>query len=53
MTKTFDRSDPSHDLNDRKEVRRYLEACTEQDPGGGILLRAAPSDIARTYYTPT
>ena len=49
MTETFERWDPSHDLNDREEMRRYLEACTELDPGDGSLIRAALNDIARAY----
>ena len=49
MTETFERWDPSRDLNDREDVRRYLEACTEEDPGDGSLIRAALNDIARAY----
>ena len=49
MTETLVRRDPSRDLNDREEVRRYREACTEQDPGDGRLLRAALNDIARAH----
>ena len=49
MTETFERWDAARDLNDREEVRRYLEACTEQDPGDGSLIRAALNDIARAY----
>ena len=49
MTVTFERWDPSRDLNDREEMRRYLEACTEQDPGDGSLIRAALNDIARAH----
>ena len=35
--------------HDRDDVRRYLEACTEQDPGYGSLIRAALNDIARAH----
>ena len=49
MTETFERWDPPRDLNDREEVRRYLVACTEQDPGDGSLIRAALNDIARAH----
>ena len=30
-----------------KDARLYLEACAEEDPGNGSLIRAALSDIAR------
>ena len=30
-----------------EDARLYLEACAEEDPGDGSLLRAAPHDIAR------
>ena len=30
-------------------MRRYLEACTEEDPGDGSLIRAALNDIARAH----
>ena len=49
MTETFERWDPSRNLNDREEVRRYLEECTEQDPGDGSLISAALNDIARAH----
>ena len=49
MTETFERWDAARDLKDREEVRRYLEACTEQDPGDGSLIRAALNDIARAH----
>ena len=49
MTETFARWDPSRDLNDREEVRRYLEECTEQDPGDVSLISAALNDIARAH----
>ena len=49
MTETFEKWDAARDLSDREDVRRYLEACTEQDPGDGSLIRAALNDIARAY----
>ena len=49
MTETFERLDPSRDLNDHEEVRQYLKACTDQDPGEGSLIRAALNDIARAH----
>ena len=49
MTETFEKRDPSRDLNDREDLRRYQEACTEQDPGDSRLIRAALNDIARAH----
>ena len=49
MTETFEKWDGARDLRDREDVRRYLEACTEQDPGDGSLIRAALNDIARAH----
>ena len=34
-------------LGTREDARLYLEACNEEDPGDGSLIRAALSDIAR------
>ena len=34
-------------LRTPEDIRLYLEACAEQDPGGGSLLRAALHDITR------
>ena len=31
----------------KEDVRLYLEACAEEDPGDGSLIRAALNDIAR------
>jgi len=47
MSETFTRWDPTRHLNTREDVRAYLDACTEQDPGDGSLIRAALNDIAR------
>tara|TARA_A100001391_G_scaffold204946_2_gene202678 strand:+ start:4427 stop:4612 length:186 start_codon:yes stop_codon:yes gene_type:complete len=38
---------PSHYLEDREDMILYLNACIEEDPGDGSLIRAALSDIAR------
>jgi probable addiction module antidote protein len=32
---------------DKEDVRFYLEACAEEDPGDGSLICAALNDIAR------
>ena len=37
----------SEHLRTREDARLYLEACAEEDPGDGSLIRAALNDIAR------
>ena len=39
--------DASEYINTEERARLYLEACTEEDPGDGSLIRAALNDIAR------
>lgn len=34
-------------LRTKEDARLYLEACAEEDPGDGSLIRAALNDIAR------
>ena len=47
MAETFTRWDVADHLQSKEDVRRYLEACAEEDPGDGSLIRAALNDIAR------
>ena len=47
MPETFTRWDVTDDLRTKVDVRLYLEACAEEDPGDGSLIRAALNDIAR------
>ena len=47
MTETFSKWDAAEHLNTREDARLYLEACAEEDPGDGSLIRAALRDIAR------
>ena len=47
MTETFTDWDAAQHLRTREDARLYLEACAEEDPGDGSLIRAALSDIAR------
>ena len=47
MTEAFVRWDAADHLTDEEDVRLYLEACAEEDPGDGSLIRAALNDIAR------
>ena len=47
MPETFTKWDAAEHLNTKEDVRLYLEACAEEDPGDGSLIRAALNDIAR------
>ena len=47
MKETFTRWDPLDHLKTDEDFRLYLEACAEEDPGDGSLIRAALNDIAR------
>ena len=47
MAETFTRWDAADHLRNAEDVRLYLEACAEEDPGDGSLIRAALNDIAR------
>ena len=47
MTETFTRWDAAEHLHRKEDARLYLEACAEEDPGDGSLVRAALNDIAR------
>ena len=47
MTEAFTKWDVTEHLRTREDARLYLEACAEEDPGDGSLIRAALNDIAR------
>ena len=47
MPETFTKWDAVEHLRTKEDVRLYLEACAEEDPGDGSLIRAALNDIAR------
>ena len=47
MAEMFTRWDVADHLQSKEEARLYLEACAEEDPGDGSLIRAALNDIAR------
>ena len=47
MTETFSRWDAAEHLRTPEDVRLYLAACTDEDPGDGSLIRAALNDVAR------
>ena len=47
MTETFTRWEITDHLLTKEDVRLYLEASAEEDPGDGSLIRVALNDIAR------
>ncbi len=47
MTEAFTRWEVTEHLRSVEDARLYLEACAEEDPGDGSLIRAALNDIAR------
>lgn len=47
IPKGFSRWDAADGLNTEADMQLYLEACLEEDPGDGSLIRAALGDIAR------
>ncbi len=47
MTESFTKWDVTEHLCTQEDVRLYLEACTEEDPGDGSLICAALNDIAQ------
>ncbi|MDO9115073.1 MAG: putative addiction module antidote protein [Polaromonas sp.] len=46
-TEKFTRWDPVDDLKTDEDVALYFQACVDEDPGDGSLVRAALGDIAR------
>ncbi len=48
MNGTFTRWDAAEHLRTPEDARLYLEACAEEDPGDGSVIRAALNDIARS-----
>lgn len=47
MPQAFTRWDAADHLRTKEDVQFYLEACADEDPGDGSLIRAALNDIAR------
>lgn len=47
MTETFSRYDTTDYLKTDEDIALYFDACIEDDPGDGSLIRAALGDIAR------
>lgn len=47
MTIKLRKWDVVDQLNTEEDMRLYFEACLEEDPGDGSLIRSALGDIAR------
>ncbi len=47
MNEKFRKWDAAEHLGTREDMCLYLEACAEEDPGDGSLIRAALNDVAR------
>lgn len=47
MSEQFTRWDPADHLQSEEDMAMYLEACLEEDPGDGSVVRSALNDIAR------
>jgi probable addiction module antidote protein len=47
MTEKFTRWDPADHLAREEDMALYLDACLDEDPGDGSVVRAALMDIAR------
>ena len=47
MSERFTEWDSVQELKSEKDIALYFEACLEDDPGDGSLVRAALGDIAR------
>ena len=44
MSERFTKWDAAAHLRTREDMRLYLEACADEDPGDGSLIRAALND---------
>ena len=47
MAEKFSKWDAADYIKTDEDARLYLQACAEEDPGDGSLIRAALNDIAR------
>ena len=50
MTETFTRWDAADSLKTPEDVRLYVQACADEDPGDGSLICAALNDVARGQH---
>jgi len=49
MAEKFSKWDSADYIKNEKDMTLYFEACLEEDPGDGSLIRAALGDIARAH----
>jgi len=49
MAEKFSRWDSADYLKSAEDMALYFDACVEEDPGDGSLIRAALGDIARAH----
>ncbi|MDE0629222.1 MAG: putative addiction module antidote protein [Bryobacterales bacterium] len=47
MTERFSKWDAAEHLRTREDARLYVQACFDEDPGDGSLVRAGLNDVAR------
>ena len=47
MAEKFTKWDPADHLSTEDDMAFYLDACLDEDPGDGSLVRAALNDISR------
>ena len=47
IAETFTRWDAAEHLHTYEDARLYVQACANEDPGDGSLIRAALNDVAR------
>lgn len=47
MAEKFTKWDPTDELKTDEDMALYFNACLEEDPGDGSLIRAALNDISR------
>ena len=51
MTEKFTKWDAAEHLRTPEDARLYVQACADEDPGDGSLIRAARNDVARSGKT--
>lgn len=49
MVENFTRYSTADYVQDSKEMASYLDACMEEDPGDGSLIRIALNEISRAH----
>lgn len=49
MNERFTKWEAVHELKSEEDIALYFEACLDDDPGDGSLIRAALGDIARIF----